>query len=299
MDSSGNEKEDIRLPKRPHSVEKPTSPVRTFSTDLAHAVRKDEMSVIKAAMEEEKRRHEEELAKSPGSTRNKTYIILSIVIILLTIAGIAVTNIIKKNRTPDIIENEVKIPSLISSDATTSIEIGGVGETKFIELTKTAVANVSGPENGIINIYYTNGISGVKQLIETKAFFAGINSKIPEALLSTLGSNFMLGVYTKDGVHHPFLIAQTNDYTTAFASMFYWERDLFSDFHQPFNLPADEDTFAYKFTDLLVENKDTRILVKDDGNIAMLYSFADEKTIVITDGVDTFKEILHRLQSVR
>ena len=59
-----------------------------------------------------------------------------------------------------------------------------------------------------------------------------------------------------------------------------------------------ETEITQTFTDKVIQNKDTRILQKD-GRIIFLYSFIDEKTLVITTGEKPFEEILKRLHSAK
>lgn len=299
MDPNEIDKDKLLLPKKPHGLDDASAPIRTFSTDLAQAVRKDEMSVIKVAMEEEKRRHAEDMELSPGSSKNKAFVGFGIALVFLTILGVGAAYLIKKNRTPEVIQNEVKAPTLITTEATTSIEVGGLSEGKIIELTRTAMSNVGSAEGQIVNIYFTNSTYGFKQLITANAFLTGIKSEVPQPLLRSLTPTFLLGVYTKDSIRHPFIILKTTDFQIAFANMFTWEKKLFSDLYLPFNLAGDEETFTNKFTDQLVENKDTRVLKKDDGTNVLLYGFADEGTIIIADAPETFKEVIHRLQTMR
>ena len=299
MEPNNVNKDDFLLPKKPHNVDDPASPIRTFSTDLAQAVRKDEMSVIKVAIAEEKRREQQEENFSADSPKNRTYITLGIAFILVTVIGIGAVYMIKKNRTPEIVQSEAQIPTLITAENATSIEVGGLPEGRLADVTKTTVANVATEENKIINIYFTDSTSGKKQLVSAGAYLGGIKSQIPGALLRSLENTFMLGVYTLDSMHHPFIILRTTDFQTAFSSMFEWERKIFSDFYAPFNLDGQEDNFTNKFSDLLVENKDTRVLMKDDGTVTLIYGFVDEKSLIIADSVEAFKEVLHRLQSVR
>lgn len=290
---------DILLPERPEKFKKPESPLRTFSTDLAQAVRKDEMTVIKVALEEGRKRNEEELANSPTSKRNKIYITLGLIFILLTIIGMVVVYYIKKERTPEIVVTETKIPSLISAEKTTSIEVGNLAEGKIIDITKSTIQNVSGPENQIVHIYFTDSRTGKKRIITTEEFLTGIKSMAPFALRQTLGESFMLGIFIKDSIHHPFLILKTSNFQIAFSNMYTWEKTLFSDFYLPFNLNNIEDNFVNSWSDLLVENRNTRVLRQDDETMTLLYGFADENTLIITDSAESFKEVLKRIQSLR
>lgn len=299
MDPSNIDKEDLLLPERPDEHKKNESPIRTFSTDLAQAVRKDEMTVIKVAMAEQKRRAQEEEQYSPRSKKNRTFLTIGIILILITIIGVVVIYFVKKNRLPEIVPAEVVIPSLINTEVTTNIEVGGLGEGKIVELTRATMGNVSGTDGQIANIYFTDSRDGTKKLISTNSFLASIKSEVPEPLTRTLLNNFMLGIYTKNNATHPFLILKTNDFQIAFANMYIWERKLFSDFYLSFNLPGDEEAFTNKFSDQLVENKSTRTLKRDDGTIILMYGFANDYTIVIADSVETYKEILRRLQTIR
>lgn len=275
------------------------SPIRTYSTDLASAVRKDEMAVIKAALGEDKRRREEEMQFSASSPKNRMFIVLGLLLIFVTVAGVGTAFVIKQNRKPETIPSQTRIDSLITAENTTSIEVGGVSQDKMIELTRTAVNNISSAEGKIMNIYFTDSTSGEKSVITTDQFLYGIKSEVPTELLSTLEKNFMLGMYTESAVRHPFLILRTTDFQVAFASMYDWERKIFSDFYLPFNLTGEENNFTNKFSDLLVENKATRVLRKDNGSVGMIYGFVDDKSLIISDSVESFKEVLHRLQNIR
>lgn len=275
------------------------SPIRTYSTDLAQAVRKDEMSVIKAAMQSERQRQEEEMAKSASSPKNRLYIIVGIALIAVTLLGIMAVQYYKNKMSPDIIPSQAQIPSLITAENTTSLEVGGMSQDKIVDLVRTAANNLFAPNNEIVNIYLTDASTGKKHIIETQTFLTNIKSQAPFALTETLSKNFMFGVYTKAEMHYPFLILQTTDFSNAFPAMASWERDMFSDFYLPFNLPNNEDYFTTKFTDQLVENRDTRVVKNDAGEILLLYGFADEKSLIITTSIDSYTEILHRVQSVR
>lgn len=283
---------------QPVHTDRPTPIIRTFSSDLADAVKHNEMSVIKVAMAEQKHREQEAEQLSPASATNKRYIILGFVIVVVAALGVLFVYNTKSNKTPVVVTPiETKIQSLIPADATTSIEIGGQSDTDVTSLIQTAIANVTTRDSGIVDIYLTDSSSGTKKTIDVTRFFTSIKSQIPLALLRTLNTRFMLGVIESGG-NHPFIILKTNDYETAFAAMFTWERKLYSDFFVPLSLKGGA-VFDKKWSDLLVENKDTRVLLSDKNDVALLYSFIDEHTIVIADTVATFKEVRKRLETVR
>jgi len=53
------------------------------------------------------------------------------------------------------------------------------------------------------------------------------------------------------------------------------------------------------WVDRVVDNKDARVLVDPDGNVAMLYTFLDKQTLVIASSAESLKEILFRLTAGR
>jgi hypothetical protein len=292
MQLSEDEEKQLQTPGKEMPV------LRTFSSDLADAVRNNEMSVIKVAMAEQKRREGEAELASPTSKINLRYIILSIIVLLAGIGGVVFAIRYKANQTPVVTVKDTKIPALIPADATTSIEIGLNADAKPVQLIQTAIKNVTTREGGIVDVYLTNSSSGVKQTITTNDFFTAISSEIPAPLLRSLSPRFMLGVVQNNG-GHPFLIFKTNDYETAFANMFTWEKKLFQDFYIPLALKGDQTSFEAPFKDLLVENKDTRVLLSSSAEVVLLYSFIDEHTLVITTDPITFKEVKRRIETAK
>ena len=284
--------------KKIQEAARPSQPLRTFSSDLADAVRRDEMSVIKVAMAEQKRRQATDDEASPTSTKNIRYIVGGIIILIL--AGGAIYGIIKYKSgiTPDIPITETKIVSVIPADMTTSIEIANQSTSQVTELIRSAIANVQALEGNIIDIYLTNSISGTKKIIGTEEFFGILESQIPAPLLRSLAPKYMLGMIMKGGPH-PFIILKSTDYETSFANMFTWEKKIFHDFYIPLSLVGGERAFESRFTDLLVENKAIRILYSETKEVIMLYSFINEQTMVITKDIETFKTLRKLIEAAR
>lgn len=286
--------------KKIQEAAKPASPLRTFSSDLANAVQHDEMSVIKVAMAEQKRRLATDEAVSPTSTKNIRYIVGSLIVLIIAVGAVYGVYKYKTNVPPQVNVVETKINALIPADATTSIEIGGETNDKVIQYIQSAIKNVTAREGGIVNIYFTNSQSGVKQAVKTEEFFSVIESQIPPPLLRALEPSFMLGIVaTTNDKKHPFLILKTNSYEAAFANMFTWETKLYHDFYIPLFLFGNQKTFEKRFGDLLIENKDTRVLYSDTNEVILLYSFIDEHTIVITTDIETFKTVRSLIETVR
>ena len=167
----------------------------------------------------------------------------------------------------------------------------------------------------IENIFLTESFideEGVEKrtLISANNFLNLIDVQIPTSFLRSLARDFMIGVHVFDG-NQPFIILKTNFYENAFVGMLEWERYIKQDLSPFFDqvestvvpvktaTTTTEDLKALTFNDLVIKNKDTRILKDANGNTVLIYSFVDKNTIVITTNESTFGEILTRLTSSR
>ena len=73
---------------------------------------------------------------------------------------------------------------------------------------------------------------------------------------------------------------------------------MFLDFHGFFDIPINADNnylLKKDFEDGIVQNKNSRILKDNDGNIVLMYVFVNDTSILITNSEDTSKEIITRL----
>jgi hypothetical protein len=169
-------------------------------------------------------------------------------------------------------------------------------------------------------------------LINSEDFFNLIESRAPDTLIRALGSKFMFGLHSLD-VNEPFVIFTVNDFNNAFAGMLEWEdlmvRDVKSIFFNNLAIPepqpvpvtniasttattTDEvatstpeieevtpilDYDPRGFEDLVISNRDTRVIKNTDGEILYFYSFIDSNTLILTSNKDTLIELLKRLRS--
>jgi len=98
------------------------------------------------------------------------------------------------------------------------------------------------------------------------------------------------------------LIFQTTDYNQAYASMLAWEKTMENDLAKIFNmkLPVSADgttqiTSEKKWRDILINNKDVRVLYGDTGEGLIYYVFTNKNDFVITNNIEALKEIMNRL----
>jgi len=277
--------------------------LRTFKEDIADAVKKDNVSVVKMAESKRRDRSAEfQEATSLRSPKNLRYILMSLalLIIILLVGGyfFFFYKAIPAVNAPNIVASDI-----ISSDENNTINIGG--------LTSTAIFNaISNEKRGqlplgtIEKVTFTvpNGTSTTAA--NTQQFITALDTQIPFGLLRALDPQFFFGFHSYSD-NEPLLILTTNDYGSAYAGMLQWEPDMADNISGLFTTPLgisntstssiSTATSTYSFEDKVIDNKDTRALIDPSGNIVFFYSFVDPSTIVFTTNTATFQEILNRL----
>lgn len=131
----------------------------------------------------------------------------------------------------------------------------------------------------------------------------------PSALARSVNNTYMLGIHGSAD-KQPFLILKPTFYENAFAGMLDWEMYMAEDLAPFFTTGIENGFIIFEnaensaprrswFEDKVIENHDTRVLYNKRGEIALLYSFLDRETLIITTNTNTFLEIIHRLEAKR
>lgn len=167
-------------------------------------------------------------------------------------------------------------------------------------------------------LVFTVDENGVKKIIPANTFINAFNTQIPESFLRTTLPRFMFGYQSRE-VNVPFIILKTDFYQNAVTGMLKWEKNIYEDLKDYFIIPktdiADNSEISTstqvssttqtsdlffktpKFSDQIINNKDTRIIKDDNGQIILLYSFIDNQTLIITSSPETFKDILNKISN--
>ena len=287
--------------------------VRTYKSDAEEAIKMGRMSSMSIAIAEEKKKQKYEPISQAYSVPKSKKAALFIFGLLFVFAGIGAFNFnyikekIVNNPTP---KKALQIESLITADSSKEFNLSELGKkdagASLSELIKTADVK----PNSIQNVYITKNITAdekvTKKTAESEEFMPIISSKIPDILLRSLSSEYMLGIHSWNG-NQPFLILKTDSYENAFAGMLVWEENIAGDLSAlfPRNMPpmmeegttTTEQILSYKkkFEDVLVINRDTRALRDEDGVIFLIYSLPDKETVIITSNTGTLAELYGRL----
>ncbi len=289
--------------------------IHTYTSDMADAVRENEMSVIKIALaEKEKREREEIYQEASGSGVNKFFWVLGGIIF---IAGSLVGGyfLYQKNKSASIApEVKIRTEALISYDEEVALDTSNINTdielgTLIKEETKKPLA-----KGQIKSILLQEKVGEVETPISIEKFLTLFDLDAPQALVRTFDTDYMIGSYVAKSTTttnaegeeqvvaetHPFLIFKIKDYNQAYASMLAWEDLLLNDMFVLFDTDVAGERsvlFDKPWKDIILDNKDARILYDKDGKDILFYIFTSKDTLLITDSKQAIKEVTARLRA--
>jgi hypothetical protein len=302
--------------------------IRTYQSDISSAVKNDNVTMIKIALAEKKRQDKMgSMDQIAQENKNIKFTVITSAVVLLFV-GLVATALYVFTKSPSIPIGTPTAtnpnPSIIYAEENTFINVDDRTAQEIIRLTQ--IEKTKEIDLGSLKyVLYTTGIGTSSRPVTTGEFFDATNSRVTSALVRSLKSNFMLGIYAKNP-YESFAIFNVDFYDGAFAEMLKWESTLERDLGGIFistenlqrmdvkNTPSTEEGGAIVststnlidssftknvFVDMVVENKDSRALIDSEGRILMLYTFVDKETLVIATSDKTLREVLFRLTAGR
>jgi len=277
--------------------------LRTYASDMAEAVKQNEMSVIKIAMaEKEKRDREDVYKKAEGTTGSKIFFVIGGIILVIA-AIIGAYFIFQQKKAKEIPQPIVssQVETFIAYDSKLNVDVTNISN---VDNLATAIREETKTNTQLVEaLFLTKDVNGITGNLTTGNFLSLIGTTMPNALERSLSDKFLLGKYSEANNNSGiFLIFQTTDYNQAYASMLAWEKTMANDLAKIFNmkLPVSADgttqiTPGKKWKDILINNKDVRVLYGDTGEGLIYYAFTNKNDFVITNNIEALKEIMGRL----
>lgn len=238
---------------------------------------------------------------------------LSIVLIFVGIVVLVWLYFLKAEG-PVIKTQPVFISTFLPSNQQNNFDISGLSILQTINK-MSAFLNNTYPKDSITQIKTVANTTTTTSITtiateETSAntFFESFASRIPTSLTRAFNKKMFAGIYTLDK-NHAFFIVKIDSFDRAFEGMLAWEKNMYSDLklfinktdtiitENTINTGGVATTPLKNFEDVIVQNKDTRVLKNNQGDTLMMYSFIDQKTLFIVDNESTFKEILKRFEA--
>ncbi len=265
----------------------PIKSLRTFQGDVQEAMSKNKTSTTTVFVAEEKRRLENptpETAYRQNKTRNKTFIILGTLLIVIGTGAVFGIYFWKSNEKVVI---EQKTKTLIAFSEERQISIDNLHKSEFVS---KFLQNINTWKASVNSVLYLNPFSDGQEIaIEYLLSILGPN--MPASLVRSFGKQYMLGIYSFD-TNEPFIILKVSDYSLAYPGMLKWEKDMSKDLGLIFKIQSENGTTTRAFVDETIKNKDIRALKDSAGNSLLLYSFIDRQTLVIAKNENILSAIV-------
>lgn len=278
--------------------------LRTYSSDMADAIRDNEMSVIKIALAEKDKQSRNTIYRNPEETNIKKILLLIGGAIFIVGSIVGIYFIMKKNTENIAIEKQIEtqnnktfIPSdnQVVVDATTVTDINGMSKLIRDQIITTDKIQ------SIKLIFVNKDVDTVPTKLELTDFLSTINTTASGSLIRSLSNEYLIGTY-QDSVQTPslFFMFETKNYNQTYPGMLDWEKTMINDLSPFFNidiLSPNKVILDAQFKDLIIANKDTRVLYDQNGKGVLYYAFVSKDKFIITDNINTIKKIISILQT--
>jgi hypothetical protein len=293
--------EEDKIKPVPKPTESHSSIVETFAEDMAYAIGGDSGSSVKNIIKKVEEHEAERKNFSPQSRKNKNFMLSGLLLLVAALSTFSFL-FIKNNANTVIIPKQ--FTPMIFTDQNISFDITGLKKDDIVKLVSDEIGKVAGKTGELEGIYLTQN----KQNIGLREFLALTESHFaPTDNTLFVSNNFLLGVVknqteadTTSGTGF-FILMKMRSTSDIFDSMKAWEPQMLNDLGGFFgvNIEGDNNYLLTKdFEDGIVENKNARILYDQNGNIVLMYVYANDNSVIITDSAGALHEVLLRLTSL-
>jgi len=271
---------------------------------MADAIRDNEMSVIKIALAEKDKQSRNTIYRNPDETNIKKNLLIIGGIIFIVGAIVGIYFIMKKNTENVAIEKQIEtqnnktfIPSdsQVTVDATMVTDINGMSKLIREQIIPTDKIQ------SIKLIFINKDIDTVPTKLELVDLLSIIKTTAGGSLIRSLTNEYLIGTY-QDNTQIPslFFMFETKNYNQAYPGMLDWEKTMINDLSPFFGidiLSSNKVILDAQFKDLIIANKDARVLYDQNGKGVLYYVFASKDKFIITDNINTIKKIISLLQA--
>jgi hypothetical protein len=251
------------------------------------------------------------------ATTQRNIFLLTISIILIVGSGMAVAIIyVVRNKLNFTLNQPVQPQQIITTEVANEVVLTPTIDLND-QIAKTRDTVPGNPDSLVrILLFYSTSTTSVAPL-NAEGFLERLHA--PSLLSRSLRPEYIVGVHihtTRD----PFIILRTSSYDNTFAAMLEWEKTMPGDLHgfivatttpqatttakttkttkgKTKTPPAAATTTPLVFKDVIIRNKNVRVVSDASGKPLLMYSFPNKETIVITTNEDTFKEVIGRLSA--
>ena len=270
---------------------------QTYAEDMAKVLEGEQGGLIKKIIHGEEEHEIEKKNLSSKSIKNKFFMITGGVLLFSTLAVLFFFFFNKDISTVDI---EKQFTPLIFIDQNKFLEVKGFDKKAVVQSILNELHNTEIKNGGIKGIYLTENrkIIGWNQflLLTQSSFKSGIF--VDDNFLFGMVNNIESSISQKG--RDFFILLKVRSSVDVFDSLRAWEDKMFFDLYGFFGMDITSLTKYLLTADLedgIVENKNARILYDQDRQIVLMYIFADDNSVIITNTTLAAREIMLRLAS--
>ncbi len=290
------------------------NPLRTYQYDVKEAIEGKNITLSQMMMSEKQKQRDNFQKKSDVFEKQKPPVnferifIYGISIILFIISGAIVyitqdyvrSNIIASPNDP----NSWAYSNIIDSEKNIKIETAGESANSITQKIQNVIDKNELSNREILEIILSKNIivndngkdKEIKSRLTTRDFFNILGKSSDHPLVRSLGDNFVLGIQ-KNSFSDPFIIIQSEDINQTYTELIRWENSMTNDlgkiFFRTIGNPADYR--GSNFNDVIINNKDVRVLKNNQNQVVLFYSIVDNKNIIITNNESTFNTLVSNI----
>lgn len=273
--------------------------VKTYAEDMAEVIESNREGLVKKLIHEDELREAEKRSQSPENTKNKIFAFLGSLLILATFAIFGF--VILKQR-EEIVTIKKPFTSIIFTNKNIFMEVSGLSKDQILNAINNLRSGLQSLKTGEVEgVYLTEN----KKVIGLHRFLTLTKSNLvlPGLLpgnTETVSDTFLMGFVKAETTDDFFILIKVRSMADIFGNLRSWENKMFSDLHDLFDITLNSSNgylLTKDFKDGWVANKNARILEDQNSKTVMLYTFADDHSIIIANTDTATKAILGRVFS--
>ena len=269
--------------------------VQTYAMDMALVLSDTKEGLIKQVIDVEEKREIDNKDFFSVYKRNKLFAFLSLLLIL--ISGLMIFFFLSSKK-----------PLLFTPIVFDKSSFLEVKDLKKDEIVQTILHEISASNVKIGGIEII-ALSINQRIILLKDFASLLKINLDINNNKFIDDNFLMGFVNNQNNQSNindvngkdfFILLKVSSNTDVFSYLRTWESKIFSDLHSLFGIEIsglNNYLITKDFEDGVVENRNARILYDKDRKIVMMYIFANENYVVVTNTLSSAREVMLRLAS--
>lgn len=285
-------------------MEKENNNIETYTKDMLEALKQGKDGAVREIIEEEEKK---EIIKKNlffSSFLNKFFAFAGIILLFLSLGGLLYFYF-KKNSL-EINSTQKFLPSIYLNE-NDFIEIYGLNKEKIINVILNKIKTMTF-EDAVEGIY----LMEKKEIVDFERFASLVEVYLEKEDFNFINDNFLIGVVKQKnkvssldqkeikGRKDLFFLIEARSFSDAFPIMLHWEKKMFADLSQFFDVDITAENnylLSLDFKDEIIQNRNARILYDENGNIMLAYVYLDDNSIIITNNKEAVGEVLLRIKS--